>query len=448
MWVKVGPEAATAALPPPADNPGVAMIRRRSFASLLSFASVSSFASVASLLAVGCASGAPAKAEADRIEQAEHAIVDVPQTAVERQSIGNCWLYAEASWVESMHRTATGTDFDVSQSYWTYWHWFDQIAGGFGGEISTGGHWTTANRIAQRYGVMAEKDFVLADTLDEMSNRQKLALDTLNASLKTGALSDPAVRGDRQAVRAEMDRAWGLSLDQSAMLDQVFGASVDRTFLTGAVSDGSPVVRAGDFAVAYPTAPGGPVATRTLSQAMTEWRQVYYSSFDQRGFLLRVQRALHDAQPVIITWFVDFNAMENRFTPMRGSFNMSTLSEFGPGRQGGHMTVLEDYQAKLADGTVLAAGHTLDKTNPADQALLEAALNPSTTIEMLRVKNSWGSARPDRAFAPGMPGYHDLYLDYLNGPIKRCAQVNGETDTTNCTIDQTPLQNVVLPPGY
>ena len=34
-------------------------------------------------------------------------ITDVPQSDVERQSIGNCWLYAEASWVESMHLSAT-----------------------------------------------------------------------------------------------------------------------------------------------------------------------------------------------------------------------------------------------------------------------------------------------------------------------------------------------------
>jgi len=55
-------------------------------------------------------------------------------------------------------------------------------------------------------------------------------------------------------------------------------------------------------------------------------------------------------------------------------------------------------------------------TKPEDKTLLDAALLPSTTVEFFRVKNSWGSARPDRAFAPGMPGYHDLHLDYLDGP--------------------------------
>src|SRR4029079_1729255 len=114
----------------------------------------------------------------------------------------------------------------------------------------------------------------------------------------------------------------------------------------------------------------------------------------------------------------------------------------------GHMTVLEDYQAKLADGRVLEAGKTLDPKNPADAKLLESALATSTDIQFLRIKNSWGGARPDRAFAPGMPGYHDLYLDYLNGPVKKCVEKDGNTDTSNCPSEVTPLQSIVLPPGF
>jgi hypothetical protein len=280
-----------------------------------------------------------------------------------------------------------------------------------------------------------------------MSARQKQALDALNASLASGALSNTQARRDKKLVRREMDQAWGLTPDVRAMLDRVFGESVTKTFAsptTPADPAGSTITRAADFAVAYPTGPTLAPAQRTLAQAMTEWRQVYYSTTDRRGFLVRVQKALHDAQPVVITWFVDFNAMENRDGPLKGSFNMTTLGELGPGRQGGHMTVLEDYQARLPDGTVLAAGETIPPGDPR----LAAALDARTEIEFLRVKNSWGSARPDRAFAPGMPGYHDLHLGYLNGPVKRCVERNGETDTTNCPFDHVPLQNVVLPPGF
>jgi len=407
--------------------------------------------SLALLFALSAASamGCATEVADDTTTNDENEIVNVPQTDVERQSIGNCWLYAHASWIESMNKAATGADFDVSQSYWTYWHWFDQIAGGFSSEISTGGNWTTANNIIKKYGLMAEKDFVFADTLDEMSSRQSFALDTLNASLKSGVLEDPAARRDKKKVRQEMDRAWGLTAEQSRMLDRAFGTSVTKTFATSASNAGTPILRAQDFDVSYSPGPGQPLVQRKLTQAMNEWRQVYYSSSDRRGFLLRVQKALHAAQPVVITWFVDFNAMENGQNERRGSFNMTTLNQYGPGQQGGHMTVLEDYQAKLADGTILKAGETLDPNDPEDELLLDRALDPSTEVQFLRVKNSWGSARPDRAFAPGMPGYHDLYMDYLNGPVKRCStRPDGETDTTNCPYDHTPLQNVVLPPGY
>jgi len=375
----------------------------------------------------------------------ENEIVDIAQTDVERQAIGNCWLYAHASWVESMHKTATGEDFDTSQSYWTYWHWFDQIAGGYTTEISTGGGWAVANEIVRKYGLMAEKDFVAADTENEMSSRQSTALSAINASLKSGVLSDPAKRRDKKIVRAEMDRAWGLTAPVSAALTSTFGESVTRTFAsrTPARNGGTPILRAQDFAVAYAAGPGRPVATRTLADAAREWRQSYYSAGD-RAFQVRIQRALHAAQPVIVSWFVDFNAMENRDGPLKGSFNMKTLGELGPGRQGGHMTVFEDYSAKLADGRVLEAGVTLASDDPR----LTQALDPRAEILFFRVKNSWGAARPDRAFAPGMPGYHDLHMNYLNGPVKKCSERNGQTDTTSCTSQQTPLKYVILPPGF
>lgn len=380
----------------------------------------------------------------------ENEIVNVPQTDVERQSIGNCWLYAHATWVESMHLAATNESFDTSQSYWTYWHWFDQVAGGFSSEISTGGNWTTANNIVRKYGLIAEKDFVSTDVAAEMSARQASALAAMNESLKNGALKDPAARRDKTLLRKEMDRAWGLAPEVSAMLDKVFGLGVTRTFASSrpASVTGTAILRGQDFAVAYPSAPGAVPQQKKLTQAMNEWRQAYYSPSDKRAFLVRVQNALHAAQPVIITWFVDFNALENRDNARKGSFSLTTLKELGPGRQGGHMTVLEDYQAKLSDGRLLEAGKTLDPKKPADAALLQSALGAGTDVQFLRVKNSWGGARPDRAFAPGMPGYHDLYLDYLNGPVKRCTEKNGSTDTTDCRFDHTPLQNVVLPPGF
>src|SRR5262249_19358714 len=136
----------------------------------------------------------------------------------------------------------------------------------------------------------------------------------------------------------------------------------------------------------------------------------------RRSFQIRVQKALHDRQPVVLTWDVDFNAMENYDPTLRGSFNMTTLKRAGgPGRQGGHMTVLEDYEAVTKDFGTLKAGVTLDPTNAADKAKLDAALLSTTVVKFFRIKNSWGASRDDRAFAANFPGYHDLYMDYLNG---------------------------------
>lgn len=77
-------------------------------------------AALVALPSIACSSAAEDSATPETDDGNE--IVNVAQTEVERQAIGNCRLYAHASWAESMHKTATGEDFDVSQSYWTCWH--------------------------------------------------------------------------------------------------------------------------------------------------------------------------------------------------------------------------------------------------------------------------------------------------------------------------------------
>ncbi len=392
-------------------------------------------------------------------------IVDVPHTAVERQSIGNCWLYSHATWIESMHLSATQAEVDLSQSYWTYWHWFDQISGSLSrregvAEISTGGTWATANGIVRRYGLVDELDFVAEDTNAEMSMRQYYANARINTSLATGALSTLEARRDRALVRAELDAAWELTPEVVSELDQVFGADVARTFdgygTRLAVSGESAIVSASTFPVAYISRRTSrwtpesfvPVST-TLTTAMRDWRTAYYSRGD-RGLLQRAQRAMHQRQPVIVTWNVDFNAQEKRSTSeLRGSFNLQTLlAAEGPGSQGGHMVVLEDYEAVTTEFGLLPAGTTLDPNIPEDQAKLTAALQADTEIKFLRVKNSWGTVRADRSSAPGFPGYHDLYMDYLDTPIAWCPSADRNAPDFTCDGSAVPLRHVILPPGF
>lgn len=384
------------------------------------------------------------------ISSTQQAITDVAHSPVERQSIGNCWLYAQATWVESMTLSADPTsELDVSQSYWTYWHWFDQVTGfRVPDEIQTGGFQFVAHSIVRDRGLMAEADFVPSDTLNEMSSRQKSALTTINAALEAGDFEG----ADSKRVREIFDDAWDLSPELRAQLDQAFSEDGEGTLRQGADLTGTKIVDPAELEVRYTERVNGQTEVRdtNLVEAITSWEEVRYpfSESRKREFLQRVQRALHDSQPVVITWDVDFNALENDAGELQGSFNLQTLEVAGaPGRQGGHMTVLEDYAAETDQFGLLEAGVTLDPEDPQDAEKLEAALLDSTRIKFLRIKNSWGADRPDREFAPGFPGYHDLYLDYLDGPIPFCP---GQEDPTNdnCNGESTPLRTVMLPPGY
>ena len=385
-------------------------------------------------------------------------ITDVKHTDVERQSIGNCWLYAEASWVESMHLNATGVKYDISQSYWTYWHWYKQIIEEQVSEIETGGFFSVAGEIILERGLIPEAKFVKEDSTSEMSSRQSTALTKMNQELSTGRLKDASSRKNKELVRKVLDEAWQLTSSVKGQITKVFGKDGSKTFdATTLTTKGTSIIAPDAFKVRYTervtdkTKPT--IKDTTLDVAIEEWVEANYPSWggdtSKRDYQIRVQKALHDAQPVVITWLVDFNAMEGYDAVLKGSFNMTTLKKAGkPGRQGGHMTVLEDYEATTKEFGLLKAGVTLDPNNVDDAKKLAAALLPSTSIKFFRIKNSWGALRDDRASAPGFPGYHDLYMDYLNGPINWCPDAAEPKSLDKCKSTDTPFESVVLPPGY
>ncbi len=394
----------------------------------------------------------------DTVGSSSNDVTDIDQTDVERQSIGNCWLYAEASWAESLHLTATGEKFDISQSYWTYWHWYEQILEEGVGEIETGGSFTVANDIVRKRGLITESKFIKEDALSEMSSAQSSALATMNKELSTGRLKDMSARMDPALVRQVLDEAWKLSSTMKGQLTKAFGKDGQKTLLSGGTTKGTSIIAPSAFQVQYPERKTNPsvatIKTTTLDVAMKDWFQTDYPTYGskldskRRDFQIRVQKAMHDGAPIVITWDVDFNAMESNDPVLRGSFNLSTLKKAGKaGRQGGHMTVLEDYEVDTKEFGTLKAGVTLDPANATDKAKLDAALLTTSTVKFFRVKNSWGAFRDDRSSAPGMPGYHDLYMDYMNGPIAWCPDVDSKTGS-NCTGTTSPFNTVALPPGY
>ncbi|MBS2018555.1 MAG: hypothetical protein JST00_37160 [Deltaproteobacteria bacterium] len=421
----------------------------------LTLASMFALASTAS---VGCAAEPASEEEAtdDGTGSSTDDITQVNHSKVKRQSIGNCWLYATTSWLEALNKEATGVEKNTSESWLTYWHWYEQLANGAAREeISTGGSYGTAADLIVRYGIVMEGDFIPGEAEAEMSNRQSSALNAVNASLKSGPLKDLVARRDKKGIRAELDKAWGLDAEVVRRLNTVFGAGVTRTLDRSSYASGraasNKIIRPKDFpaklvdpqtkqkvngtlADALGTSGGGWWASR---EGKFAWNELNYPS-DTRGrreFWKRVQRALHDGQPVITSWKVDFNALNSSSV-----FSLEELSRRGPGRQGGHMTVMHDYQAEVPGLGLLKAG---EAATP-DQ--MQRALSDDTKIIFVRVKNSWGGIRPDRWNDAAIPGYHDLEMKYLNGPIKECPE--GVTDVNRCTTQVTPLWDVVLPAGY
>jgi hypothetical protein len=421
--------------------------------------------SLASMLALATlgAAGCSADTSQDNIvsgddESSKDDITQVSHTKVKRQSIGNCWLYATTSWLEALNKGATNVEQNTSESWLTYWHWFEQIANGQAyDEISTGGSYGTAADLIARYGLMNEGDFIPPESNAEMSNRQSTALDAMNRSIKSGVLSNPTVRRDRKAVRAELDKAWALTPAQVQRIDAVFGPTVSKTLDRSApANEAAPankVIRPKDFKVRLKDPQTGQFGNGTLADAIGKgngwwapregkyaWNEVNYpyAQSERRAFWKRVQKALHDGQPVITSWKVDFNALTRD-----SRFSKDALDDLGPGRQGGHMTVMHDYQAEVPGVGLLKAGEQ------ATAQQMEKALADGTKIEFVRVKNSWGGIRPDRWDDAVLPGYHDLEMGYIDGPIKECGtNAAGETDTSSCERDVTPLWDVVLPAGY
>jgi hypothetical protein len=416
---------------------------------------LASMIALASGAAVGCSASSDVATD-DATGSSTDDITSVDQAAVKRQSIGNCWLYATTGWLEALNKAETGTELNTSESWLTYWHWYEQLANGSArSEVSTGGSWGTAADLILRYGVTLEKDFIAEEANSEMSYRQSSALDAVNASLKSGALKDAVARRDRAAIRKELDKAWQLDPAVSAKLDAVFGPSVSKTLDKAYASEapGNGIIRAQDFPVRLKDPSSGEMVKATLADALGKrtsywgpregkfvWNDESYPSdpAGRRAFLKRVQAALHDQMPVILSWRVDFNALT-----ADSHFSYDELQRRGPGRQGGHMTVMHDYEATNVPGF-----GTLKAGEQATPEQMKAALDDQTQISFIRVKNSWGGIRPDRWNSAAIAGYHDLDMKYLNGPIKECEETEGAPTPDQCTGSTVPLWDVTLPAGY
>ncbi len=362
------------------------------------------FASLA-LAATSVACGVEPSSDA-----AEDSIVDIGNTSVKKQTIGNCWIYASVGWTEVLHKQAleaTGADAEAakvnfSEAYLTYWSWYQYIVSNYT-DVDSGGAVTDGLGLIWRYGIVAETDFIPnADT--SASDIQSKALAALEVEFKTGALKTEEDRRDPAKVREVLDRVWKLRPQVVAYLDKAFGKDVRDTLdRRPGNADGTPI-RVAEKLPAVVMDHGKPIV-KTLKDALGRdfWKKYMWHSIAPdsyaRGFYRSIQHALHDRQPVVLHWFLDESAMQND-----GSFRNAPKK--ATAKQGSHIVVLSDYQATVPGYGLLKAGVAVT-----DPKILEAALSEDTKVEFLRIKNSWGLAKKS------VDGMNDLYATYLESQI-------------------------------
>lgn len=345
----------------------------------------------------GCSSDGPAADTGAPVSGDEQDIVDIASTPVKNQSIGNCWTYATTAWAESLHLQGTGEVSNLSESWVTYWDWYEkltsyQTAGK--DKIEAGGFFRTATAIMGKYGMVEEGAFIEGEATADRSSAQSRAESAINASMASGALKKSR---SPEVVRAELAKAWGLSPAVITNLNATFGSGAPRPITS--VPAGFKLYTADAFKVAHKE-PGKPQTVIPLRSELGGWEEISPTTTpNPRTLVRRVQKALHDGRPAIVVWNVSWAARSG-----------STFAKMGATNKvdGVHMTLLEDYQAALVPNIgTLPAGVTVS-----DKAILDSALADQVEVSFFRVKNSWG-ASGDPSGTGNYKGYVDLYREYL-----------------------------------
>jgi hypothetical protein len=355
-------------------------------------------------------------------------VTRVDHSEVKRQAIGNCWLYAQATWLESMLKHTDSYETNVSETYWTYWDLYEKIMNGAklddAGEVPTGGSWQRSTYLIQNYGWVRENDVQALDqTPEKMSQMQACAVRELKKALaEGGVLADSHLRND-QLVRDALDQAFSCQgaypFDMNSIRQEKVVTAEETKLVDPATNQELPLSEWLQRWREYSNPANGLSTAKQGKKLPTEVERNAWRRLEQR-----IKRALNDHQPVVLSFFVSFNAPNDD-----GVFNFYTLAERGDlGRTGGHMLVLHDYTVRNApERGELGEGDL----SPEDKAL---ALQGD--LDLLVAKNSWGANRWDRPWIGN--GYSRITWDYLMG------RYYDERDK----VFRPFLQSVVLPPQY
>jgi hypothetical protein len=389
-------------------------------------------------------------------------VTAVENTSVKNQSIGTCWIYTAAGWTESLHKAATSRDVDLSEGYWTFWFWYEQITGGDIGNFSAAstdgktvveaGFWGLTAEIMRRYGFMYEGDFI--PDPDAKAGRHASALRAINASLASGKLALAVARKDAKLVREELYAAWKLEGGVRADMENVFGRQLDAAAPGASIAPIDDRVAAGPLGLTRVHAPhelpvigadgkaivtlsdviGTPVPGRRLSDGARlgpeawndrryAWPNTEAGQLRRRAFAKNVQDALNRRLAIPFLWWITSTARNGVYKV--DGVNDKTLGAL-------HASLLVDYEVEDVPGFgTLRVGKR--ETRP---AALEAALDDRSHVTFFRIKNSWGddpgwSAEEKKQFGPDalqdagsnkphylpeMPGYNDLEVPFLDRP--------------------------------
>lgn len=396
-----------------------------------------------SALAVGCSPTAADDGAAARNDD----VTSVAETPAKDQSIGNCWIYATLGWVESLHLAHSGESLNLSESYLTYLAAFtrltsDEFVFDIRGEWNTGDFFGQGAELIARYGLVDEAAFIASEATLDRSTRQEKANAAIIAALRPGGqLATKEQRRDPAIVRKVLDDAYALPPAIVDLMTKTFGADLSRTRQKGArlptagfhdpatmivakLANGHAVTLDEAIGELDPTRPVSSVRDRKERRGPYAWQRVELEDPAARGAaVLRLKKTLNAGFPVPIDWYPAWDSMRRD----DGSFHAPVRGEGG-----WHASLAHDYQIEIAGGRVLAAG-----TPVTDPALLDATLAPSSKIQFLRMKNSWG-----REIGPlSARGYTDAAWDYLTWEFERARIDYDEKKTTGIAMSA-----FVLPP--
>lgn len=366
-------------------------------------------------------------------------VTDIADSQIKWQSIGNCWVYAAVGWVESVLLEAGQEERNFSETYLTYRHYEEQLMRG-SLKIQTGGWFYTARDLMQTHGLMNEGDFIPGEADETFSTVQMLATGFLENKLADEAfklkLSSLSGKAKRQMVTDLLDEAFGVKM--SLLADKIIQTK-DLEFAKSENEVSNIYDELNSWTqishLGYWDYQSSGLSEEDLPSLGTNWNSEKKVSVEKR-----VMRALNDKKPVVLNWFVDFNAQDEQ-----GIFSFALLKEQGPGRQGLHSTVIEDYAVEILDPVTGEVIKEIGEGDVSEEEKLEAETNGR--IKYLVVKNSWGGLeRMDRPsyVRDGVGGYARLEQDYLFGWMKRI----DENPSPWYPAVETGIHSFEIPMGY